>query len=108
MRATWSRPLSAKASRFGLSPERCRTDDPERHLGLLPTSEEDRVTPLLGHLTALATRHLYLDQIMRLAQTALHCPIPYLPHHERRTTLYGSPGRKTPPSIFGIRRTSML
>src|SRR4029450_4224642 len=33
-------------------------------------------TPLLGHLTNLATRHFHLDQIMRLAQTA-----PTLPPH---------------------------
>ena len=93
---------------LGYLPKDAELTIPERHLGLLPTSEEDRVTPLLGHLTALATRHLHLDQIMRLAQTA-----PALPpsrtqrYRERHTTPCVSPGRKTPPSIFGIRRTSM-
>src|SRR5262249_35254915 len=60
---------------LGYLPKDAELTIPERHLGLLPTSEEDRVTPLLGHLTALGTRHLDLDQIMRLAQTA-----PALPH----------------------------
>jgi len=43
---------------------------PERHLGLLPTAEEDRVTPLLGHLTTLASRYVDLDRVLRLAHTA--------------------------------------
>jgi hypothetical protein len=61
---------------LGYLPKDAELTIPERHLGLLPTSEEDRVTPLLGHLTALATRHLQLDQIMRLAQTAPALPPP--------------------------------
>ena len=59
---------------LGYLPKDAELTIPERHLGLLPTSEEDRVTPLLGHLTALATRHFHLDQIMRLAQTASALP----------------------------------
>ena len=43
---------------------------PERHLGLLPTAEEDRVTPLLGHLTTLANRYVDLDRVLQLAHTA--------------------------------------
>src|SRR4029434_11281912 len=42
---------------------------------------------LLGHLTALATRHLDLDQIVRLAQTApaLSPPAPTLPRASHHT-----------------------
>ena len=72
---------------LGYLPKDAELTIPERHLGLLPTSEEDRVTPLLGHLTALATRHFHLDQIMRLAQTAppLPHPAPALPRASHRT-----------------------
>jgi cobyrinic acid a,c-diamide synthase len=43
---------------------------PERHLGLLPASEEDRVTPLLERLIALTERHVDLNGVMQLAQSA--------------------------------------
>jgi cobyrinic acid a,c-diamide synthase len=43
---------------------------PERHLGLLPASEEDRVTPLLERLIALTERHVDVDGVMQLAQSA--------------------------------------
>jgi cobyrinic acid a,c-diamide synthase len=72
---------------LGYLPKDAELTIPERHLGLLPTSEEDRVTPLLGHLTALATRHLHLDQIICLAQTvpALPHSAPTLPRASHRT-----------------------
>jgi cobyrinic acid a,c-diamide synthase len=43
---------------------------PERHLGLLPAAEEDRVTPLLERLIALTQRHVDVDGIIRLAGAA--------------------------------------
>lgn len=43
---------------------------PERHLGLLPTSEEDRVTPLLDHLASLAQASFDLERLTQLAHTA--------------------------------------
>ncbi|MBI2192163.1 MAG: cobyrinate a,c-diamide synthase [Planctomycetes bacterium] len=43
---------------------------PERQLGLLPASEEDRVTPLLGRLSELARRYLDLDGLLRIAESA--------------------------------------
>ncbi|MGE3538504.1 MAG: cobyrinate a,c-diamide synthase [Candidatus Tectimicrobiota bacterium] len=49
---------------------------PERHLGLLPTSEDDRVTPLLGHLTALAQECINLERVMQLASSAPALPQP--------------------------------
>lgn len=55
---------------LGYLPKDAALTIPERHLGLLPTAEEDRVTPLLGHLTALAERHLDLDRILHLAHAA--------------------------------------
>jgi cobyrinic acid a,c-diamide synthase len=61
---------------LGYLPKDTELTIPERHLGLLPTSEDDRVTPLLGHLTALATRYFHLDQIIHLAQTAPALPLP--------------------------------
>jgi cobyrinic acid a,c-diamide synthase len=42
---------------------------PERHLGLLPASEEDRVTPLLERLTELVEHYIDLDRTITLAQT---------------------------------------
>jgi cobyrinic acid a,c-diamide synthase len=72
---------------LGCLPKDAELTIPERHLGLLPTSEEDRVTPLLGHLTTLAARHLHLDKIIRLARTAplLPHPTPALPRVSHRT-----------------------
>ena len=55
---------------LGYLPKDVTLTIPERHLGLLPTAEEDRVTPLLGHLTALASRCLDLDRVLQLAHTA--------------------------------------
>src|SRR5712692_8077773 len=74
---------------LGYLPKDAELTIPERHLGLLPTSEDDRVTPLLGHLTTLATRHLDLERLIRLAHTApvLAPPAPALPqapHHAIR------------------------
>src|SRR5262249_18627317 len=42
--------------------------------------EEDRVTPLLGHLTTLASRYLDLDRVLRLAHTAPALTSGPLPH----------------------------
>jgi cobyrinic acid a,c-diamide synthase len=47
---------------------------PERHLGLLPTSEEDRVTPLLDHLITVANQYLDLERLIRLAYAAPALP----------------------------------
>ncbi len=74
---------------LGYLPKDAELTIPERHLGLLPTSEDDRVTPLLGHLTTLAQRYIDLERIIRLAHTAptLPSPAPALPsvsHHTIR------------------------
>lgn len=61
---------------LGCIPKDAALHIPERHLGLLPTSEEDRVTPLLGRLAALATEHLDLDRLLALAQSAPPMPEP--------------------------------
>jgi cobyrinic acid a,c-diamide synthase len=54
---------------------------PERHLGLLPASEEDRVTPLLERLIALTERHVDLPGVLRLAQSApALAPVASAPH----------------------------
>jgi cobyrinic acid a,c-diamide synthase len=55
---------------LGYLPKDAGLTIPERHLGLLPASEEDRVTPLLEHLTTLVNRYIDLDRLMHLAQTA--------------------------------------
>jgi cobyrinic acid a,c-diamide synthase len=55
---------------LGYLPKALDLEIPERHLGLLPASEEDRVTPLLDRLTALMARYVDLDGVLRLAQTA--------------------------------------
>jgi cobyrinic acid a,c-diamide synthase len=74
---------------LGYLPKDAELTIPERHLGLLPTSEDDRVTPLLGQLTTLAQRYVDLERIIRLAHTApiLLPPAPALPsvpHHAIR------------------------
>src|SRR5919197_54482 len=71
---------------LGYLPKDAELTIPERHLGLLPTSEEDRVTPLLGHLTDLASRHLDLDRVLQLAHTAPPLPpsAPALPRASHR------------------------
>lgn len=64
---------------LGYLPKDVTLTIPERHLGLLPTAEEDRVTPLLSHLTTLASRYLDLDRVLQLAHTApalTHGPLP--------------------------------
>jgi cobyrinic acid a,c-diamide synthase len=55
---------------LGYLPKEADLVIPERHLGLLPASEEDRVTPLLAQLTAMVQRHIDLERLLRLAQTA--------------------------------------
>lgn len=55
---------------LGYLPKNAELVIPERHLGLLPTSEEDRVTPLLERLIALAEHYMDLDALLRLAQSA--------------------------------------
>lgn len=52
---------------LGYLPKQVELGIPERHLGLLPAAEEDRVTPLLARLVALAEAHLDLEAIIRLA-----------------------------------------
>jgi cobyrinic acid a,c-diamide synthase len=52
---------------LGYLPKQAELGIPERHLGLLPAAEEDRVTPLLERLIALAEAHLDLEAIIRLA-----------------------------------------
>src|SRR5262249_6216257 len=59
---------------LGYLPKDATLTIPERHLGLLPTAEEDRVTPLLGHLTTLARRYIDLDRVLQLAHTAPALP----------------------------------
>ncbi|MBM3227148.1 MAG: cobyrinate a,c-diamide synthase, partial [Candidatus Tectomicrobia bacterium] len=59
---------------LGALPKDASITIPERHLGLLPTSEDDRVTPLLAYLTALAERHVHLDRVLALARTAPPLP----------------------------------
>ena len=55
---------------LGYLPKALDVEIPERHLGLLPASEEDRVTPLLNRLTGLISRYVDLDGVLSLAQTA--------------------------------------
>jgi cobyrinic acid a,c-diamide synthase len=55
---------------LGYLPREAHLTIPERHLGLLPTSEEDRVTPLLDQLTTMTRRYIDLDRVLQLAQTA--------------------------------------
>ena len=74
---------------LGYLPKDAELTIPERHLGLLPTSEDDRVTPLLEHLTTLAQRYIDLERVIHLAHTApiLPPPTPALPsvsHHAIR------------------------
>ncbi len=64
---------------LGYLPKDAALHIPERHLGLLPTSEEDHVTPLLGRLAALATDHFDLDRLITLAHTAPPLPRPAPP-----------------------------
>jgi cobyrinic acid a,c-diamide synthase len=59
---------------LGYLPKDAELVIPERHLGLLPASEEDRVTPLLERLIALTERHVDLQRVMQLAQSAPALP----------------------------------
>ncbi|MGQ4807774.1 Cobyrinate a,c-diamide synthase [Candidatus Entotheonellaceae bacterium PAL068K] len=54
---------------LGYLPQDPELTIPERHLGLLPAAEEDRVTPLLGRLAELAERSVDLDRVLRLSRT---------------------------------------
>jgi cobyrinic acid a,c-diamide synthase len=54
---------------LGYLPKDLDVTIPERHLGLLPASEEDRVTPLLERLTELVEHYIDLDRTITLAQT---------------------------------------
>lgn len=55
---------------LGYLPKQLEVEIPERHLGLLPASEEDRVTPLLDRLSDLVERHVDLDRTLALARRA--------------------------------------
>lgn len=55
---------------LGYLPKQLEVAIPERHLGLLPASEADRVTPLLDRLSDLVEQHIDLDRTMALAQQA--------------------------------------
>ena len=59
---------------LGYVPKHAALVLPERHLGLLPAAEEDRVTPRLDQLVELVERHVDLDAVVRLAQTAPALP----------------------------------
>jgi cobyrinic acid a,c-diamide synthase len=72
---------------LGYLPKTPHLNIPERHLGLLPAAEEDRVTPLLEQLVELVEQHIDLDHILSLAQTApplaLPAPPQATPHSSR-------------------------
>jgi cobyrinic acid a,c-diamide synthase len=55
---------------LGYLPKDAELGIPERHLGLLPAAEEDRVTPLLERLIALTERHVDLPRVIQLAHSA--------------------------------------
>ena len=55
---------------LGYLPKQIDVEIPERHLGLLPASEEDRVTPLLGRLSDLVERYIDVDRALALARSA--------------------------------------
>jgi cobyrinic acid a,c-diamide synthase len=55
---------------LGYLPRALDVEIPERHLGLLPASETDLVTPLLGRLSDLVEQYIDLDRIMALARMA--------------------------------------
>ncbi len=67
---------------LGYLPQDLQLEIPERHLGLLPASEEDRVTPLLGRLADLVERYVDLDDLVHLARTAppVASTTPAVPH----------------------------
>ena len=66
---------------LGYLPKDAELGIPERHLGLLPASEEDRVTPLLERLIALTERHVDLPRLLQLARSAPPLqPVAPLPH----------------------------
>jgi cobyrinic acid a,c-diamide synthase len=69
---------------LGYLPKQAELGIPERHLGLLPAAEEDRVTPLLERVVALAEAHLDLEAIIRLA-TATPALTPVAPLAQSRT-----------------------
>jgi cobyrinic acid a,c-diamide synthase len=64
---------------LGYLPQTPHVKIPERHLGLLPAAEEDRVTPLLDQLVGLVEQHIDLDHILSLAQTAPPLALPAPP-----------------------------
>lgn len=55
---------------LGYLPKQMDVEIPERHLGLLPASEADRVTPLLDRLSDLVEQHVDVDRTIALARTA--------------------------------------
>jgi len=55
---------------LGYLPKALDVEIPERHLGLLPASEEDRVTPLLDRLSDLVEQYIDLDRTLALARMA--------------------------------------
>ncbi len=71
---------------LGYLPKQADIEIPERHLGLLPASETDQVTPRLQCLSALVEQYIDLDRVVALAHTAPALPLPMA--HE---TLFGSP-----------------
>ncbi len=55
---------------LGYFPKQLDIAIPERHLGLLPASEEDRVTPLLDRLSERVEQDIDLDRTLALARQA--------------------------------------
>jgi cobyrinic acid a,c-diamide synthase len=55
---------------LGYLPKALDVEIPERHLGLLPASEADLVTPLLDRLSDLVEQYIDLDRTMALARMA--------------------------------------
>ncbi len=77
---------------LGYLPKQLDVEIPERHLGLLPASEEDRVTPLLSRLSDLVEQHVDLDRTLALARRA---PAPVrATAHDRQ-----SPSRPVGPRV---------
>lgn len=66
------KPALAKESiaMLGFLPRDGSLTIPERHLGLVPASELDRVTPMLERLLSLTEKHLDIDGIVVLARAA--------------------------------------
>jgi cobyrinic acid a,c-diamide synthase len=75
---------------LGYLPKQVDVEIPERHLGLLPASEEDRVTPLLDRLSDLVEQHIDLNRTMALAQMA-SAPLRPTPRASKAVPPAGAP-----------------